>query len=80
MPDLTWDQVLAHFAMAQVRWAMNGFPVVPPNTHANRHEKCKVCPHRKGVWCKKCKCVCYLKTKLATEKCPDNPPRWLAHG
>lgn len=77
MPELTWSQVMASFAMAQVRWAMNGFPIVPANIKADRGSKCQACPQRKGYWCRLCKCLIYLKTSLATEQCPANPPRWL---
>jgi len=76
MPELNAVQVMAYFSMALVRWAMAGLPVVPANTHDDRQSKCGVCPHRKGAWCKKCKCLIKLKTKLATEECPDSPPRW----
>lgn len=38
---------------------------------------CKQCPNLKfGVDCGICFCLVGLLTKLKTEKCPDNPPRW----
>jgi hypothetical protein len=77
MPDLSWGQVLAMFAQAMVRWVKAGMPLAPDQVHADRLRKCDVCPHRKNFWCQKCKCVCYLKSKVATEQCPDDKPRWL---
>lgn len=75
MPDLSWTQVLAMFAQSMLKWAKAGLPIVPEKTHADRLRKCDICEHKLNFWCKKCKCVCYLKTKVATEQCPDN--RWL---
>jgi len=75
MPDLSWGQVLAMFAQSMVRWVSSGMPLASDVSHANRLRTCDACPHRKNFWCQKCKCVCYLKTKVATEFCPDN--RWI---
>jgi len=75
MPDLSWGQVLSMFAQSMVRWVAAGLPMASDASHASRLRKCDKCPHRKNFWCQKCKCVCYLKTKVATESCPDN--RWL---
>lgn len=76
MPDLSWPQVLALFAQSMVRWVKGGMALVADRQHGDRLRKCDACPWRKGFWCTKCRCVCYLKAKLATEKCPDSPPRW----
>lgn len=76
MKDITWPQVLAQFAKAMVKWTRAGLPLVSPAIHGGRQTHCQPCPHRKGYWCSKCKCLIYLKTKLATEQCPDDPPRW----
>jgi hypothetical protein len=80
MPDLSWNQVLTHFAMSMVKWGLAGMPVVPEKTHGERYAKCRACPHVRGFWCGKCRCVAFLKTKIATEQCADNPPRWLGFG
>ena len=81
MPDLTWAQVIHRFAMSMVSWVASGMPLVSEKVHNERyHGKCMVCPHRRGYWCGKCKCLAYLKTKLATEKCPDTPSRWQSFG
>jgi hypothetical protein len=76
MPDLTWAQVLAIFSKSMTNWAKAGLPMVPSQARENRLQACSTCPHKKNFWCKLCKCVCYLKTAIATEKCPDNPARW----
>lgn len=77
MPDLSWSQVLAMFAQSMVRWVKGGMALAPEKVHGDRLRKCESCPHRSNFWCSKCKCVCYLKAKVATEQCPDSPPRWL---
>lgn len=80
MPDISQLQVVANFAQAMVRWTRAGLPLVSQNVHNQRHGQCQVCPYRQGSWCQKCKCLTYLKTKIATEGCPDNPPRWRPLG
>jgi hypothetical protein len=80
MPDLSWNQVLQHFAKSMVMWVASGMALANERLHGQRHGKCQVCPHKKGFWCKKCKCIAYIKTKLATEGCPDIPPRWTPMG
>lgn len=77
MPPLSWAQVLVHFAKSMATWIGQGLPLVDSATHAARYDQCKPCPHFSGFYCKRCKCVAYLKTKLATELCPDDPPRWV---
>ena len=77
MPDLSWAQVLAMFAQSMTKWIRAGLPLANERVHADRLRKCDACPHRKNFWCQKCKCVCYLKTKVSTEQCPDSPPRWI---
>lgn len=76
MPDLSWAQVLALFSQSMVRWIRSGLAIAPDRVHADRLRKCEKCPLRQNFWCKKCKCVCYLKAKLASESCPDG--KWLS--
>lgn len=78
MQDMSWAQVAAQFAKAMAKWARAGLPRVSAAVHGQRQVPCATCPHRQGYWCGKCKCLIYLKTKLATEQCPDDPPRWRA--
>lgn len=77
LADLSWHQVLSHFGAAMVKWIAAGVPLVDERSHGERFTQCKACPHYVGFWCSKCRCIAYAKTKLATEECPDNPPRWL---
>jgi len=74
MPALSWPQVTAHFASAMVRWAAAGMPVVSEQVHGERNVTCKGCPRRNGHWCSICRCLIYLKSKVATEQCPEY--RW----
>jgi hypothetical protein len=70
MPTLSWGTVLKQFASAMLRWAAEGLPVVDSKTHGQRTGTCDGCPFRKNFYCGECKCVYYLKAKLATETCP----------
>lgn len=74
MPEMTWPEVVAHFASAMVRWAAAGMPLVSEEVHSQRNVTCRDCPRRKGHWCSICHCLIYLKSKLATEQCPEY--RW----
>lgn len=76
LSDLSWHQVLSHFGVSMVKWVTSGAPLVDESQHGERFSQCKACPHYTGFWCRKCRCIAYVKTKLATEECPDNPPRW----
>lgn len=76
MPPLTWGQVLLHFTKSVAVWIAQGLPLVDSETHGQRYGKCKTCDKFNKFYCKQCKCVAYLKTKLATEVCPLDPPRW----
>jgi len=74
MPELTWPQVTGHFAAAMVRWAAHGLPLTSEDVHGERNLTCAGCPRRKGHWCSICRCLLYLKSKVATEQCPEY--RW----
>lgn len=45
-------------------------------TAANRKGKCGLCPHNRVGVCALCNCVISVKVFVATESCPDDPPRW----
>jgi hypothetical protein len=72
MKPVTWPEVLALFATSMVTWLLAGAPLVKSDVHATRHDTCKKCPtdRYKNFYCLDCKCICYIKTKLATEQCP----------
>lgn len=61
------------------------------STISTRRDRCRNCPHAtrnvdrinepsKGLTtfsrCELCGCVIVAKTAIASERCPDNPPRW----
>lgn len=64
------------------KWGDEGFPIAPKEVQLQREDICRACPHwEQGAYfnlgkCKLCGCS-GMKWKLATAKCPDNPPRWL---
>jgi hypothetical protein len=58
--------------------AIHGEPVFVSAEEADRRAAiCAACEHWTGLKCKLCGCLTQPKTALATEQCPDNPPRWL---
>jgi hypothetical protein len=68
-------------ATVNVGWtAMQGGRVrVPDEEYARRLEVCRACPQydQGRRRCRLCGCYTELKLRLATEQCPDDPPRWL---
>lgn len=50
--------------------------ITEPYVKQIRDARCRLCPHYVEPQCSICTCVTDLKTLLATERCPDNPPRW----
>ena len=72
MVELGWKEVLSEFTRSLARWLASGVKVVDNNEHARRYSKCQgnSCGQLEGFICRKCKCYCYIKTKLKTEKCP----------
>jgi hypothetical protein len=69
-------KVAAMFVQAMVAWKRHGFAVLDSAGHTRRFVVCQKCPHYRYFLCQLCACVAYLKTKLAGQACPDNPPRW----
>ena len=62
---------------------IDGEPVlVGPDERKARIAMCVMCEHFQPATsttmptCGLCGCVVKLKARLATEDCPDNPPRW----
>lgn len=78
MPPLTWTQVFASFTKSMVEWIKAGAPLVSSEVHGQRYDQCKNCTRFRNFYCEHCKCIAYLKTKLATEQCPLPAPRWLS--
>ncbi len=71
MPVITWEQMISQFAKALLEWVKAGAPLASKRQHHERWETCKGCPKFRDFYCTECKCLCYLKTKLSTESCPD---------
>lgn len=78
MPPLTWPQVMASFASSMVKWIRSGAVLVDGEQHGLRYDQCKTCTRFRAFYCEHCKCVAYLKTKLASEQCPLPEPRWVS--
>ena len=76
MPPLTWAQVLALFAKSMALWITEGLPLANSALHGARYDVCKRCKKFNRFYCKHCKCVAMLKTKLLTSRCPLEPPEW----
>ena len=70
VPDMTWPQVLLHFAEAMFNWTKAGMPLVSADKHEERYAICQACPQIRNFYCNKCKCIVYTKAKLLTELCP----------
>ncbi len=70
---------LAHAAGAVVASAVRGEPVTVP--HEEQDRRLAIC-HACEFWdaaqsrCSKCGCFGQWKTWLASQRCPDDPPRW----
>lgn len=60
-------------------YAIAARPMIAPKLlQRSRQNICLSCPHYKDLQCLKCQCFTYLKVKLSSESCPDDPPRWKA--
>lgn len=67
--------------IALAKWAKAGMQMVSEEEYARREAICYACQYFTGkvgllkVHCKLCGCS-KKKLAMATEHCPDNPPRW----
>jgi hypothetical protein len=70
-----------NFAGAMGRAAkavITGQPVnVPPGVLESRQAACATCDKLKDGRCLLCGCAYQRKIRLATETCPDDPPKWV---
>ena len=71
----------ANYIKATARWVKSGKPVVPEEEFSRRLKICEACEHvrlKPDGSMKKCNlCGCRgAKLWWASEKCPDDPPRW----
>lgn len=69
---------VASFFLSMGKWVMAGGPVVSDEVLLDRREQCRRCPNwnAPAARCEVCGCG-EIKHLLATEQCPDDPPRWL---
>jgi hypothetical protein len=80
LPTLTWLEIIAQFGDAMLRWAKAGLPVLSGPAHGVRYRTCAGdtksgtprCTYFKDFYCHRCRCVAYVKSKLATETCPED--------
>ena len=56
-----------------------GFVWVPAEVRDARWAQCMICEHLINDRCNLCGCFFGKKIRLATEACPDKPPRWEAY-
>lgn len=68
-----------NFAGSVVQHAIGGFREVPLVVLEERRTICQECPLRSDRTCSVCGCLIEIKTRWASEKCPDDPPRWLEY-
>jgi len=61
-------------------WGLTGWGIMAPGVViAYRKLECSKCPHNSKTsypQCRVCTCFIEVKTMLASDECPDNPPRW----
>ena len=74
--DLSLKSVMSSYLKSMARWAEQGFPVVDNVTHQNRIAICNECIYKRKFRCSQCNCLIYVKTKLASEACPLETPKW----
>jgi hypothetical protein len=63
---------------AAVGFVASGFAIVDQAEQERRLAICRACEHYDSTQgrCRICGCVASLKARLASQQCPDNPPRW----
>jgi hypothetical protein len=66
----------ANLAGAAARFVASGLKTVTPEERERRLQICRDCPHFRGGKCSLCGCIARWKARLASESCPDTPPRW----
>lgn len=66
----SWPQVVLEFGKSQLEFARAGMPMVQSEEHERRLAVCKSCHEYQWNVCQVCKCLSYIKAKLATEHCP----------
>ena len=69
---------LAAVARCVARWLQRETVMASKSAVEFRLGGCSKCPHynHETEMCTLCNCFVAIKTLLAGERCPDNPPRW----
>ena len=69
---------LAAVARCVARWLQRETVMAKKEAVEYRLGKCSKCNHYdpESETCMLCNCFVSIKTLLASERCPDNPPRW----
>jgi len=58
-------------------YLLSGRPVIAPELiRKHREAICKPCRFNDHYFCRRCSCLIAAKVCLASEQCPDTPPRW----
>jgi hypothetical protein len=65
-----------NLAGAVGRFVSSGLPRASSELRAERAAICAACPELVGGRCRLCGCKLRWKQAMATESCPDDPPRW----
>lgn len=73
----SFGQMVKNFSSSMKSWVKAGFKTVSNQIFNERKAICEACNHwsKKKARCKICGCH-QTKLHLATEQCPDKPPRW----
>ena len=80
----TFFALMKRYRQAKRRWKKAGKPLRPPEVIADIYDNvCSKCEHFDDDSCGICGCrlkregTKWNKLSWATERCPDNPPRWM---
>jgi hypothetical protein len=65
-----------NFAGAVARHVAHGMPTVDDAEKARRLAICRECEHFDAGRCRLCGCFMAIKSAMALEKCPHDPPKW----
>jgi len=74
--DMMKNGFMALGRAAKSAVAARSLPLVDEGTHEQRLNQCYTCNKRTNSQCSLCGCFVDQKTWVASEKCPDTPPKW----
>lgn len=72
LKPLTQLEAIDSLRVSMAKWAESGFSLASDEVFSARTRVCRACPSGRYQWfqCRQCRCVVYVKAKLATESCP----------